>query len=177
MKILKEQLLDFDVVLLEIPVNPTEALPLFGRLCMDEVPDIIVGINMGVMYTQLLREYKCICFNPDLKKSGKLPFIGVNEYSKFHNSVANHFEIISQFHHYTEKDRHQFGGKGDCAQLINDETIFIELYKLRICISVSYVYYLFIDTRLSITSSYKHIWRTIKSSDYTKSSSIPGTPV
>lgn len=129
-KILKEQLLDFDVVLLEIPVNPTEALPLFGRLCMDEVPDIIVGINMGVMYTQLLREYKCICFNPDLKKSGKLPFIGVNEYSKFHNSVANHFEIISQFHHYTEKDRHQFGGKGDCAQLINDETIFIELYKL-----------------------------------------------
>ena len=53
-KTLRELLPDFDVVAPDIPVDPVEALPFLRGLCMNEVPDVVVGTSMGGMYAQMM---------------------------------------------------------------------------------------------------------------------------
>lgn len=50
-KTLRELLPDFDIVALDIPVDPTEGLPFLRGFCMNEVPDIVVCIGMGHVCT------------------------------------------------------------------------------------------------------------------------------
>ena len=63
-KTLREMLPDFEVVAPDIPVDPAEALPFLRGLCMNEVPDVVVGPSMGAMYAQQMRGYNRICVNP-----------------------------------------------------------------------------------------------------------------
>lgn len=49
---LRELLTDFQVIAPDIPVDPAEALPFLRGLCMNEVPDVVIGTNMGGMYEQ-----------------------------------------------------------------------------------------------------------------------------
>ena len=53
-KTLRELLPDFDVVAPDIPVDPAEALPFLRGVCMNEVPDVVVGTSMGGMYAQMM---------------------------------------------------------------------------------------------------------------------------
>lgn len=53
-KTLRELLPDFDIVAPDIPVDPVEALPFLRGLCMNEVPDVVVGTSMGGMYAQMM---------------------------------------------------------------------------------------------------------------------------
>ena len=97
-KTLKELLPEFDVVAPDIPVDPAEALPFLRRLCMNEVPDVIVGTSMGGMYTQQMRGYKRICVNPafEMSKKSKVLRIGTHEYFKPRKDGATHFEITAE---------------------------------------------------------------------------------
>ena len=70
-KTLRELLPDFDVVAPDIPVDPIEALPFLRGLCMNEVPDVVVGTSVGGMYAQQMRGYNRICVNPAFEMSKK----------------------------------------------------------------------------------------------------------
>lgn len=142
-KTLKEILLEFDVVAPDIPVDPAEALPFLRGLCMNEVPDVIVGISMGGMYTQQLRGYKRICVNPafEMSKKSNVLTVGVHEYFKPRKDGSTHFEITPEIiRHHAEMEEHQFDGItendhqqvwgmfADNDQLVNCEGIFLEHY-------------------------------------------------
>ena len=50
----------------QIECNPDKDLPYIRLLCQEYHPDLVVGVELGAMYTITLHEYRRICINPDL---------------------------------------------------------------------------------------------------------------
>ena len=142
-KTLRELLPDFDVVAPDIPVDPAEALPFLRGLCMNEVPDVVVGTSMGGMYAQQMRGYNRICVNPafEMSKKSKMLTVGTHEYFKPRKDGTTHFEITSEIIRYhAEMEKHQFDGItetdrkqvwgmfADNDQQVNGESLFLQYY-------------------------------------------------
>ena len=142
-KTLRELLPDFDVVAPDIPVDPVEALPFLRGLCMNEVPDVVVGTSMGGMYAQQMRGYNRICVNPafEMSKKSKMLTVGTHEYFKPRKDGTAHFEITSEIiRHHAEMEKHQFDGItetdrkqvwgmfADNDQQVNGESLFLQYY-------------------------------------------------
>ena len=142
-KTLRELLPDFDVVAPDIPVDPIEALPFLRGLCMNEVPDVVVGTSMGGMYAQQMRGYNRICVNPafEMSKKSKMLTVGTHEYFKPRKDGTTHFEITSEIiRHHAEMEMHQFDGItetdrkqvwgmfADNDQQVNGESLFLQYY-------------------------------------------------
>ena len=140
---LRELLPDFDVVAPDIPVDPAEALPFLRGLCMNEVPDVVVGTSMGGMYAQQMRGYNRICVNPafEMSKKSKMLTVGTHEYFKPRKDGTTHFEITPEIiRHHTEMEEHQFDGIteedrkqvwgmfADNDQQVNGESLFLQYY-------------------------------------------------
>src|SRR5574344_1231468 len=142
-KTLRELLPDFDVVAPDIPIDPAEALPFLRGLCMNEVPDVVVGTSMGGMYAQQMRGYNRICVNPafEMSKKSKMLTVGTHEYFKPRKDGTAHFEITSEIiRHHAEMEKHQFDGIteedrkqvwgmfADNDQQVNGESLFLQYY-------------------------------------------------
>lgn len=142
-KTLRELLPDFDVVAPDIPVDPVEALPFLRGLCMNELPDVVVGTSMGGMYAQQIRGYNRICVNPafEMSKKSKMLTVGTHEYFKPRKDGTTHFEITSEIiRHHAEMEKHQFDGItetdrkqvwgmfADNDQQVNGESLFLQYY-------------------------------------------------
>lgn len=142
-KTLRELLPDFDVVAPDIPVDPAEALPFLRGLCMNEVPDVVVGTSMGGMYAQQMRGYNRICVNPafEMSKKSNMLTVGTHEYFKPRKDGTTHFEITSEIiRHHAEMEKHQFDGItetdrkqvwgmfADNDQQVNGESLFLQYY-------------------------------------------------
>lgn len=142
-KTLRELLPDFDVVAPDIPVDPAEALPFLRGLCMNEVPDVVVGTSMGGMYAQQMRGYNRICVNPafEMSTKSKMLTVGTHEYFKPRKDGTAHFEITSEIIcHHAEMEKHQFDGIteadrkqvwgmfADNDQQVNGESLFLQYY-------------------------------------------------
>ena len=115
-KTLRELLPDFDVVAPDIPVDPAEALPFLRGLCMNEVPDIVVGTSMGGMYAQQMRGYNRICVNPafEMSKKSEMLTVGTHEYFNPRKDGTTYFEITPEIiRHHAEMEEHQFDGITD----------------------------------------------------------------
>ena len=140
---LRELLPDFDVVAPDIPVDPAEALPFLRGLCMNEVPDVVVGPSMGGMYAQQMRGYNRICVNPafEMSKKSKMLTVGTHEYFKPRKDGTTYFEITQEIiHHHAEMEEHQFDGIteadrkqvwgmfADNDQQVNGESLFLQYY-------------------------------------------------
>lgn len=142
-KTLRELLPDFDIVAPDIPVDPVDALPFLRGLCMNEVPDVVVGTSMGGMYAQQMRGYNRICVNPafEMSKKSKMLTVGTHEYFKPRKDGTAHFEITSEIIcHHAEMEKHQFDGIteadrkqvwgmfADNDQQVNGESLFLQYY-------------------------------------------------
>ena len=142
-KTLRELLPDFDIVAPDIPVDPVDALPFLRGLCMNEVPDVVVGTSMGGMYAQQMRGYNRICVNPafEMSKKSKMLTVGTHEYFKPRKDGTAHFEITSEIIcHHAEMEKHQFDGIteadrkqvwgmfADNDQQVNGESLFQQYY-------------------------------------------------
>ncbi len=142
-KTLRELLPDFDVVAPDIPVDPAEALPFLRGLCMNEVPDVVVGTSMGGMYAQQMRGYNRICVNPafEMSTKSKMLTVGTHEYFKPRKDGTTHFDITSEIIcHHAEMEKHQFDGIteedrkqvwgmfADNDQQVNGESLFLQYY-------------------------------------------------
>lgn len=140
---LRALLPDFDVVAPDIPVDPAEALPFLRGLCMNEVPDVVVGTSMGGMYAQQMRGYNRICVNPafEMSTKSKVLTVGTHEYFKPRKDGATHFEITREIiNHYVEMEKRQFDGITDADraqvwglfadndQQVNCEELFLQHY-------------------------------------------------
>lgn len=142
-KTLRDLLPDFDIVAPDISVDPAEALPFLRGLCMNEVPDVVVGTSMGGMYAQQMRGYNRICVNPafDMSKKSNILTVGTHEYFNPRKDGTTHFEITQEIiRHHSEMEEHQFDGItdedrkqvwgmfADNDQLVNGEPLFLQYY-------------------------------------------------
>ena len=142
-KTLRELLSDIEVGAPDIPVDPAEALPFLRGLCMNEVPDVVVGTSMGGMYAQQMRGYNRICVNPafEMSKKSKMLTVGTHEYFKPRKDGTTHFEITPEIiHNHAEMEEHQFEGIteadrkqvwgmfADNDQQVNGESLFLQYY-------------------------------------------------
>ena len=142
-KTLRELLPDFDIVAPDIPVDPVDALPFLRGLCMNEVPDVVVGTSMGGMYAQQMRGYNRICVNPafEMSTKSKMLTVGTHEYFKPRKDGTTYFEITQEIiHHHAEMEKHQFDGItetdrkqvwgmfADNDQQVNGESLFQQYY-------------------------------------------------
>lgn len=142
-KALRELLSDVDVVAPDIPVDPAEALPFLRGLCMNVVPDVVVGTSMGGMYAQQMHGYRRICVNPAFEMSRKSTVltVGTHEYFNLRKDGTAHFEITPEIiYHHAEMEAHQFDGItdedrkmvwglfADNDQQVNCEPLFLQHY-------------------------------------------------
>lgn len=140
---LQELLPDFEVVAPDIPVDPAEALPFLRGLCMNEVPDVVVGTGTGGMYAQQMRGYNRICVNPafGMSKENKMFTVGTHEYSRPRKDGTTHFEITPkiirhqaeieelQFEGITDEDRKRVWGMfADNDRQVDGEALFLKQY-------------------------------------------------
>lgn len=141
---LQEVLPEYDVVAPDIPVDPAEALPFLRGLCMNEVPDVVIGTSMGGMYAQQMYGYKRICVNPafEMSKTSKVLKVGTFDYFKPRKNGTLRFSITPEIiEHYAKMEKHQFDGvtEADCNQVwglfadgdnqVNCEPLFRKYYK------------------------------------------------
>ena len=104
-KKLKELFPENNVITLDIPVSPREALPYLKRLISHCKPEdtVIIGTSMGGMYAQQLTGFKRILVNPafhvsnTLKKhiGQKLPFFSPREDGKSEFDVTE--SLVKKF--------------------------------------------------------------------------------
>lgn len=70
-----------EVIAPDVPIEPGEALNLLEGICLDERPDLIVGLSLGGFWAQKLRGHRKILVNPDFHISRLLrTMTGVREY-------------------------------------------------------------------------------------------------
>lgn len=135
---------DFDIVAPDLPVDPAEVLPFLKGVCINELPDLIVGTGMGGMYALLLRGYKRICINPvfGMSQDRRTLKAGSFEYCHSRKNGSTHFEITQEIiNHYaeleailfkdiTDGDRNLVWGvfADDGRQQTNDKTLFLKYY-------------------------------------------------
>ena len=117
------------VVAPDIPVDPTEALPVLKRLVEKEDPILIVGTSMGAMYAQQLRGVTRICVNPSfsISKLYSLLHVGKYKYLTKRQNGESEFHVYKEtIEHFAEMEAHQFDGITDedrelCYGLFGDE--------------------------------------------------------
>lgn len=107
-KSLSERIL---VVAPDIPVEPTEALPMIKALVEKENPLLVIGTSMGGMYAQQLRGVERICVNPSFKMSELYSHFHVGKY-KWLNPRRNgeiEFHVYKEtIERFREMEAHQF---------------------------------------------------------------------
>ena len=104
------------VVAPDIPVDPTEALPMLRELARREQPGLIVGTSMGGMYAQLLRGFPRICVNPSfgISKLYSLLHVGKYKWLNRRRDGATEFHVYKEtIAHFAEMEAHQFDGITD----------------------------------------------------------------
>lgn len=95
----------------DIPVDPTEALPMLKALVEREQPALIVGTSMGGMYAQQLRGFERICVNPAFEMSHLYSVLSVGRH-KWLNARKNGeltFQLTKEIiSHYADMEARQF---------------------------------------------------------------------
>ncbi|MBR1872544.1 MAG: esterase [Bacteroidales bacterium] len=105
------------VVAPDVPVEPSEALPMLKTLCQSESPDLIIGASMGGMYAEQLRGYDRILVNPAfaladtlLKNNG----LGRQEFHNPRQDGATSFLVTKGLlEAFREVSSHCFEGVGE----------------------------------------------------------------
>ena len=113
----------------DIPVDPSDALPMLEALAYDEMPDLVVGTSMGGMYAQTLRGFMRICVNPSftISKKYNVLYVGKHKWLNRRKDGATEFHITKEIiAHFQELEAHQFEGITDddrmlCHGLFGDE--------------------------------------------------------
>jgi len=113
----------------DIPVDPTEALPLLKAMAEKEQPTLIIGTSMGAIYAQQLRGFERVCVNPcfELSKKYDILYVGKHKWLNRRKDGALEFHVTKEtVRHFQEMEAAQFDGLDDvdrifCHGLFGDE--------------------------------------------------------
>ena len=109
--VLRREFPNDEIVALDIPVDPVEALPYLKELCAKELPDLIIGTSMGGMYAQQMRDFKRILVNPAFTMSTMSKVLKTGEHQFFNGRYdgAKTFRITKDIiQHHNQMERLQF---------------------------------------------------------------------
>ncbi len=111
-----------EVVAPDVPIDPTEALPMLRSICMEEQPDLIVGLSLGGFWAQKLRGYRKVCINPDFHPSARLHTrMGENTWLSPRRDGSTTFTITPAIcKGYAEVEQGQFDGLTDDERALTD---------------------------------------------------------
>ncbi|MBR5660858.1 MAG: hypothetical protein IKW99_04845 [Bacteroidales bacterium] len=86
-----------EVIAPDVPIKPSEALPMLEGICSTERPDLIVGHSLGGFWAQKLRGFRKVLVNPDFHVSRLLRSkIGIMEYLSPRRDGELTFEITEE---------------------------------------------------------------------------------
>jgi len=109
------------VIAPDIPVDPTEALPMLRALVRREDPALIVGTSMGGMYAQQLRGVPRICVNPSfgISKLYSLLHVGKYKWLNRRQDGALEFHVYKEtIEHFAAMEAQQFDGLDDDDRML-----------------------------------------------------------
>lgn len=112
-QLLRRVLPSAQVVAPDLPVDPTEALPMLLELCERENPDVVVGTSMGGMYAQQMRGRLRVCVNPAFHMStlSRVMHTGRHQWLNGRQDGAKTFEVTRDtLQHFCQMERRQFDG-------------------------------------------------------------------
>lgn len=109
-----------EVVAPDIPVDPSEALPMLRDVVSKEQPTLIVGTSMGAMYAQQLRGFERICVNPcfGMSRLYSQMSVGRHKWLNPRRDGATTFQLTKEIvANFAEMEAHQFDGVDEVDQL------------------------------------------------------------
>ncbi len=110
-EILRNLLVNDEVIAPDIPIDPVEALPYLKQYVAENNPDLIIGTSMGGMYAQQMRGYKRILVNPAFNMSMMSKTFKTGEHKFFNGRYdgAKTFKITKDIiQHHNQMERQQF---------------------------------------------------------------------
>ncbi|MBP5777007.1 MAG: esterase [Prevotella sp.] len=123
----------------DIPLHPQEAITLLKKVCATEQPDLIIGISMGGMYSEMLYGYDRILLNPAFEMGDTMKDHGMIGAQRYQNPradgvmdfivtkalVKEYKEMTEQcFAQVTPEEQHRVWG------LFGDEDTTVDTYDL-----------------------------------------------
>lgn len=123
----------------DIPLHPQEAITLLKEVCATEQPDLIIGISMGGMYSEMLYGYDRILLNPAFEMGDTMKDHGMIGAQRYQNPradgvmdfivtkalVKEYKEMTEQcFAQVTPEEQHRVWG------LFGDEDTTVDTYDL-----------------------------------------------
>lgn len=108
------------VVAPDLPVDPSEAMPLIRALAEKEQPALVIGTSLGACYAQQLRGFERICVNPCFGFSKKYDLLHVGKYKWLNKrrDDALEFHVYKEtIAHFAEMEAHQFDGLDEIDQI------------------------------------------------------------
>lgn len=112
-QLLRKILPSAEIIAPDIPIEPSEALPMLQQLVEDEQPDIIIGTSMGGMYAQQMHGHLRICVNPAFRMStmSKTLRTGEHQWLNGRKDSAKTFRVTANtLKSFNQMERHQFEG-------------------------------------------------------------------
>ena len=148
-KVLQALLPKAHVIAEDLPLSPTEAMPLLNDICSKEHPDLIIGTSMGGMYAEMLRGFDRILVNPALQMGDTMSshgMIGKQVYQNPRKDGVQEFIVTkAMVKEYKEMTSHNFEGLtpddasrvwglfGDEDPLVHTFPLFSNHYEQAIC--------------------------------------------
>ena len=123
----------------DIPLHPQEAITLLKKVCATEQPDLIIGISMGGMFSEMLYGYDRILLNPAFEMGDTMKDHGMIGAQRYQNPradgvmdfivtkalVKEYKEMTEQcFAQVTPEEQHRVWG------LFGDEDTTVDTYDL-----------------------------------------------
>ena len=136
---IREVLPNATVIASDLPIRPEEAMELLREMCSREKPDLIIGISMGGMYTEMLYGYDRIMVNPALQMGDTMKEHGMIGAQHFQNprldGVQDFMVTKALVKEYKEMTEHCFAGISDEERqrvwgLFGDEDTTVNTYDL-----------------------------------------------
>ena len=144
-RLLKEYLEDFDVLSIDIPPHPLEAISYISKIVKEYKPHVIVGTSLGGFYASLFDGPFKILINPALKPDleiknilggyGTYPYLKQREDGSKSFEFTNHDEkefktlrskFLAEINDDIKKETYAFFGIKD--EVVNDKYYFIEIF-------------------------------------------------
>lgn len=109
-----------EVIAPDVPIEPQAALDLLRGICLDEKPDLVVGLSMGGFWAQKLRGQRKLLVNPDFHISELMRVLrGEMKYLSLRRDGAESFLITDELcDAYRKIEDIQFDGLDDAERAI-----------------------------------------------------------
>lgn len=143
-KRLRTLLPEAEVVAVDLPLHPGEAMDLLHQVCNEQHPDLIIGTSMGGMYAEMLRGFDRILVNPAFEMGETMHEHNLIGHQTFQSERADGVQefivtkaLVNEYKQITtqcfacitpEEEQHVYGLFGDEDDVVHTFHLFASHY-------------------------------------------------